>query len=410
MGDDLTLRARFVAPMAGSVIENGAVRVEGGIIREVGQWGKISSSGVVEDLGDGWLVPGFVNAHTHLELSCYAGKLAPQPFWCWIEALIDLRRQPGAGARERAAIVEGARQSLAAGVTCVGDISRSGAHVAALADSPIRKVCFVELISGASPPGDPDELIDVLDAGASTADGMTAVGVSPHALYSVAWSDLRRVVAIAAERDLPIAIHAAETLEEIEWLRDGGGAVAEFLARYRLPNSKLAVRGGVMELLHRAQMTRLRPVIAHANYLDDAELAMLADTRCSVAYCPRTHAFFAHPPHRWKEMLRRGINVVAATDSLASNPSLSVLDELRMLRRAAPDVETGVLMEMGTVRAARALGVDGVCGSIKPGLSADLVMLEAREDRQSSDMAVLLDSQASVARVWVGGRRVLFEG
>jgi len=396
--------------MAGRVIENGAVRIENGIVREVGRWAEIAGGGAVEDLGDAWLLPGFVNAHTHLELSCYAGKLAPQPFWSWIEGLIELRRQPGAGARERAAIVEGATQSLAAGVTCVGDISRSGAHVTALAGSPIRKVCFVELISGASPPGDPDELIEVLDAGAAAADGMTTVGVSPHALYSVAWSDLRRMVAVAAERDLPISMHAAETAEEIEWLRDGGGAVAEFLARYRLPNSNSAVRGGVVELLHRAQMTRLRPVLAHANYVDDAELSMLAETRCSIAYCPRTHEYFGHPRHRWKEMLRRGINVVAATDSLASNPSLSVLDELRTLRREASGVPAEVLMEMGTVRAAGALGMDGVCGSIKPGLSADLVMLEAREDRQSGDMAVLLDSQATVAGVWVGGCRVLCEG
>ena len=410
MSEGLTLRARFVAPMAGPVIENGAVRIEGGIVRAVGRWGELSGGGEVEDLGDAWLLPGFVNAHTHLELSCYAGKLAPQPFWSWIEGLIELRRQPGAGAREKAAIVDGATQSLLAGVTCVGDISRSGGQIAALAGISIRRVCFVELISGASPPGDPEELIETLDEAESAVEELTTLGVSPHALYSVAWNDLRRVVAIAGERDMPITMHAAETPEEIGWLRDGGGAVSDFLARYRLPNAAAPIRGGVMELLHRAQMTRLRPLLAHGNYIDDAELGMLAETRCSVAYCPRTHQYFGHPEHRWREMLRRGINVVAATDSLASNPSLSVLEELRLLRRESPDVPADVLIGMGTARAAGALGIDRVCGTIAPGLSADFVMLEARQDRQSGELAVLLDSPTTIEGVWVTGSRVVCGG
>src|SRR5262249_21295983 len=161
----------------------------------------------------------FINAHTHLELSCYAGRLSPGPFWNWIERLIALRREPGAATRELQAVVDGAKASLRAGVTCVGDVSRTGRNVNALRGIPIRSICFIELISGAAtPPGDPDQLLESLRQAEASADEMTTLGISPHALYSVTWSDLRRTVAIAADRDAPVAIHLAETPEEIEWL------------------------------------------------------------------------------------------------------------------------------------------------------------------------------------------------
>jgi cytosine/adenosine deaminase-related metal-dependent hydrolase len=410
VGETLTLYARHVVPVTSPPIDDGAVLIENGRVRAVGRRKEFDASGRIEDLGDVWLLPGFVNAHTHLELGCYAGQLGPGGFWTWIEGLIELRRHPGAVSRERAAVTDGARQSLEAGVTCVGDISRSGLNVAALADFPIRKVCFIELISGASPPGDPDQLIEALDEAAEAADDLTTIGVSPHALYSVTWNDLRRTAAIAAQRDLPITLHAAETADEIEWLRDGSGAVAEFLSRHGLPSATAAVRGRVIELLHRLLMTRLRPLLAHMNFADAAELSMLADTRCSVAYCPRTHAFFGHPPHGWREMLARGINVAIGTDSLASNDSLSIWDELRFLRRLAPDASPARLVEMGTRRAAAALGLEADCGAIRPGLWADLVALRPCENRQSGDLSALMEQAIGIDRVWVAGRSVVRNG
>lgn len=397
-------------PVVSPPIDDGAVLIENGIIRAVGRRQDVGATTRIEDLGDAWLLPGFVNAHTHLELGCYAGRLPPGPFWSWIEGLIELRRQPGAVARERAAVIDGARLSLAAGVTCVGDISRSGLNVGALAGVPIRKVCFIELISGASPPGDPDQLIEALDKAAEAADNLTTIGVSPHALYSVTWNDLRRTAAIAAERDLPVTLHAAETADEIEWLRNGGGAVAAFQSLHGLPGGNAAVRGGVVELLHRLLLTRQQPLLAHMNYMDDVELAMLAQTRCSAAYCPRTHAFFGHPPHRWREMLARGVNVAAATDSLASSPSLSVWDELRELRRLAPEVDAEVLLAMGTRRAAAALGVEAICGAIRQGVAADLVAVRPCQNGQSGRLSALLEGPVAIDRVWVGGQTVVQSG
>lgn len=407
----MILRARWVVPILSPPIERGAVAFDAGTITAIGRADELRSHDDAVDLGDIVLMPGLINAHTHLELSCYAGRIAPTDFWSWLDALIALRRAPGAAPMEQQAIVDGARQSLLAGVTGVADISRSGTNLAALRAVPIRKIAFIELISGAAtPPGDPEQLLALLDDALKSADDRTTVGISPHALYSVAWNDLRRVAAIAAERDLPVTLHVAESPDELEWLRDGTGRTAEFLQRYGLPNARAAIRGNWMDLLSRAGLTRLRPVLAHANYVDDTAWRALTGSAASVAYCPRTHEFFRHPPHRWRDMIAAGVNVCVGTDSLASNPSLSIRAELAELARGAPDLPPQTIVGMATRRAARALGLERTCGALHPGLAADLVAIELPTHRSATPWAAILDESCPVRDVWVAGRRCVENG
>src|SRR5262249_13659344 len=148
------------------------------------------------------------------------------------------------------------------------------------------------------------------------------------------------------------------------WLAHGTGRVAEFRAKFPLSGELArAVRNPVSALRDCGMADRL--LLAHGNYLAGDQIAELARSECSVAYCPRAHRFFGHPPHPWREMLAAGINVCVGTDSLASNESLSILDELRFLRRMYPEVSARTLLEMGTIRAARALGLQGEVGAIE---------------------------------------------
>src|SRR6185369_5616505 len=142
--------ARWVLPIDRPPIEGGYVLVRDGDIAAVGR--TRSGGAALTDLGDVALLPGFVNAHTHLELTGYRGRLAPAPLWDWFVELLKLRREPGAADAERAAVRQGAAESLAAGVTCIGDISRTAHHAQTLSECSIRAVCFCELISGAALP------------------------------------------------------------------------------------------------------------------------------------------------------------------------------------------------------------------------------------------------------------------
>ncbi|MCP4592601.1 MAG: amidohydrolase family protein, partial [bacterium] len=125
-----------------------------------------------------------------------------------------------------------------------------------------------------------------------------------------------------------------------------------------------------------------------------------------VAYCPRTHAAFGHAPHRFGEMLSAGINVCIGTDSLASTPSLSVLDELRQVRRTIEQADTHELIEMGTLRGARALGLDRVVGSLEPGKQADMVVVPLARGADCDPGENLLRSTLPPTRVYIAGKPI----
>ena len=402
-----TYRAKWLLPITSPPVENGAITIDHGRIIQTGS-GRGQTGSSVHDLGECILLPGLINAHTHLELTCYLGRVAPAPLWTWFSHLMPIRFAPGADALERAAVSEGARQSLAAGVTCVGDISRAGVQVQELRSSPLRKVCFLELISGAlAPPNDAATLTAMLrEAAASGEPERLVIGLSPHALYTVTWPDLLAASRLAAEADVPVTIHVLETPEEADWLAGHGQFLHDFLVRCRLPTADDDTAGSAMERLRRSGLFERRPLLAHVNYLDDAELTLLAASGASVAYCPRSHNFFGHPPHRWRDMLAAGINVCLGTDSLASNYSLSILDELRFVRQAAPEFPTAPLLEMATIRSAVALRLDPFIGSLDAGKRADFITIPWNSSGPAEPAANLLDGGQTVSGVWVDGKSV----
>ena len=142
-------------------------------------------------------------------------------------------------------------------------------------------------------------------------------------------------------------------------------------------------------------------LLAHVNYARDADLDLLAAGSASVVWCPRTHEYFGHPPHRWREMLDRGINVCVGTDSRASSPDLNVVDDLRLVHRQSPDVPIETLWEMVTTRAAHALHLGDV-GAIAPRMRGDFVAFPARGD---DPLRSIIESDVAPAAVFIGGER-----
>jgi cytosine/adenosine deaminase-related metal-dependent hydrolase len=267
--------------------------------------------------------------------------------------------------------------------------------------SPIRKVCFAELLSIADrPPRTPEELSAVMEPMA--ADDRLIVGVSPHAPYSVREDHLRACFALAAERGLPVTTHWSECRSEVEFLAGRPSVLDEYhrmLADGPFASPKMRPLGYLQSVSAAGQ----RILLGHLNYLDPAEMAVLAESAWSVAYCPRTHDFFHHEDHAFREMLAAGVNVCAATDSLASNPSLSVLAELRFLRRRHRDLEAATLLAMGTINGARGLGLDSQIGSIEAGKWADLAAIPLSDPTAEDPLADLLDGEGEPTWVMVGG-------
>ena len=351
--------AGWVCPASGPPLERGAIRIRAGRIVDVARADRLSPD---LDLGPVAIVPGLVNAHTHIDLSILAGKTPPDPdFLRWLRSLIDYRSTNAPPTRE--AIHAAAIRAMAdmGSTVLVGDIDSGDRGLASLIAERMEVVRFFEIrgrtVSQA------DGCLTQLSEWDRTFpdDPRQHRGLSPHAPYSTRPELYRR----AAERNLPTAIHLAETREEIELserrsgpfvrLIDGlGGFVSE------------NVGGTIREILDTlAGVPRL--LVVHGNYLDPA---IDLPPNASVIYCPRTHAAFGHDPHPFRAFLARGIGVALGTDSLASNPDLNVWNEARFLHSLDPTLPASLLLEMATLNGARALGLEADFGSIEPGKRA----------------------------------------
>lgn len=400
------LRAAWVAPMDRPVFRDGAILVDSGRIVAVGharEFERSTPSFAVRDLGDVIVLPGLVNPHTHLELSHLTSPADPGRFTDWLTSVIG---SAGDAAVAGAAARRGAAESIRFGVTTVGDISRHCAATrAALRASPLRVISFGEVVGMARRK---NQLPDRLAAAVSTDLATTNVrpGISPHSPYSVDADGYRQCLAAARKMRLPLTTHLAESPDEAAFLSGQTGPFRELWDRLGAWDEAAVSRfdGGPVRYAASLGLLDYRPTaLAHVNYCDDADLVLLADGRASVVFCPRTHAYFGHPPHRWRDMLSAGVNVAVGTDSRASSPNLNLADELRLLHQVAPDVSTQTLWRLATLDAARCLGMESELGSLSPGKYADFAVFRAEGEEP---LAHLLESEEVPVDVWIAGRSV----
>jgi len=404
----MILKSRFVAPVGRPVIEDGAVEVRDGCIAAVGRARDVSAppDPTDRDFADAVICPGFVNAHTHLELSMLAGCVPPtSDFPGWLARLGNcLSEAPPTQESTVHAVRAGVAKSLAAGVTTIGDITHLPAWTRTpLAQSPLRAVSFGEVIAV----GRRRNLLrDRLEAAAS----LTAqterlrIGISPHAPYTVEPEAMRACARAAQRIDGPLSIHLCESRSEDEFTNNGTGPLADFLRSIDVWDASVPLaRCDPLELIRANGLLGSRTLLAHANYLSDSQISKIARSGASVVYCPRTHAAFGHEKHRFTDMLAAGINVCIGTDSLASNPSLSILDELRHLRRHRPDVTPDALLAMGTLAGAHALECASATGSIEIGKAADLAVIPLPPSGHNDRWNLIFELLHQPAAVYISG-------
>jgi len=395
----ITLRARHLLPMLADPIENGWVRIERGRVAAIGQG---RPSGQVCDLGDAIILPGLVNAHTHLEFSDLDHPLpASGGLPAWIERVVAMRRSRAASGTDEArrllaAVVSGLEQSAAAGVTAIGEIATASHPLAAAAGPRVR--VFRETLGLSAAAATLARAVLCRDLNRMHREG-TCGGISPHAPYSVAESLGRLAVREAVCRRLPVAMHLAESRDEAELFLTGGGAFRSLLEQLgawqaESPPRLLSLADWI-SLLARAP----RGIVVHGTFLPEDQTALsrlaLHRDRLCVAVCPRTTLALSGrlPP---VDMFRAaGIRVAIGTDSRGSNPDLSVLAECRVV------VDGGLgspaeALAMATRHGAWALGFERRCGILSPGRSADLVILRP-SGRYHDPYAAVLDPGTEVA-------------
>lgn len=422
MKNSTLYRARYLLPIAAGPIEDGALLTAGDRIVAVDRFSALHRAAAeVVDLGEAIVLPPLVNAHTHLELTHFprwqeeAGESGrPDSFVDWILQVIRVKRQVATG-RFLPSLQEGIRLSLAAGTGAVGDVLSYFPARTAYADAPLQGRLYFETL-GRDPLRNREMLRSIaglLDVGAV---GALETGISPHSPYTLAAEYLEEIFAFARRRRLPLATHLAESADEVTFLRDSAGPLAQALYPHvgwgdmippparRSPVSYLAERGGLVTgnlLVHGVQVT-------------PAEVDRLAGSGATVVLCPRSNARLGVGRAPVELYLAQGVPLALGTDSLASCDSLSLWDEIAFARRWFGECLTPrQLLTMATGNGAAALGLGGKMGALAAGRGAHFQILRPPALPSLSDLEEFLCSPGrtpEVEALYLDGRDVLPKG
>ena len=353
--------------MLGAPLENHWINIMAGNVESV----SVQPAHPTIHLGErSILLPATVNAHAHLELSQLEAPLdvPNRSMSDWVAALLAFRRSPDYDA-EQGILQALRRPELWESTIAVADIvppilETADGRRRTVTDETCRWLPFTELIGWRQ------------DQERGAFAPRYTFGLSPHAPHTVCPA----LLDWAIRQNIPLAMHLAETPEELQLLRHHTGPLLEMMRRADSDYDPKTVLHGkrpmdYLQLLSAAP----KAFIIHGNYLDDEELQFLAARRetMSVVYCPRSLAYFRHSAYPLKKMLDYGVRVLLGTDSLASVPNLNLVEEIQFAWKQHPTVSLEIIYRMGTLEGASALDLPKGFGTIQPGSPAKFVVLHS---------------------------------
>jgi cytosine/adenosine deaminase-related metal-dependent hydrolase len=374
-----SIRAAWILPIDRPPIENGRIEIDHGRIVGVGPApvSRVAAPGI-QDLGHVAVLPGLVNAHTHLELSWLRGRVPPaSTFTEWVKTLFAIRGRPdGDMSPEQIAAIDHAVKDVRAfGTAAVGDISNSLMSTLPIQRAGLHGVVFHELLGFTERDG---ALVEATRAVRSAAiQTGVRVSLAPHAPYSTSLELFRAIRRAVDAGDCRImSVHLGESAEEVELLLTGTGAwrgILEWIGAWR--DDWVIPRCDPVGYLDRHGLIDSRTLVVHGVQFDDRALHRLAAIGATLVTCPRSNHWVGagYPPI--ERFYQSGVRVAVGTDSLASVADLNVFAELQTMRWLAPSVPAARILASATLAGAHALGLADQLGSITPGKRAELIAI-----------------------------------
>jgi cytosine/adenosine deaminase-related metal-dependent hydrolase len=363
----VAFRAAWVLPITAPPIAGGVITIDRGVITSVGTY----DGGPVEDLGNVAILPGLVNAHTHLELSWMRGQVAPSTTMpAWAASLMALRRTVSHEPPQP--IADAIAEARRTGTCLVGDVTNTFATFDPLRESGMPAVLFRELL-GFSVTDPASAMALALDQIAElTPVEWLRPCLVPHAPYSVSPALLRAIARWNGGR--PLSIHLGESAQEIQFLADGTGEWRTLLESLGVWNPSWTAPGcGPVEYLDRLGVVGENLLAVHGVHFTDRDLARLVAAGATIVTCPRSNKWTGAGDPPVQRFFDSGVRVAVGTDSLASVADLNIFAELAVLRWLAPEVPATSLLRAATLGGAEALGFAEDLGSIAPGKRAQLI-------------------------------------
>ncbi|MDO8987070.1 MAG: amidohydrolase family protein, partial [Coriobacteriia bacterium] len=376
----MLITADWIVPVTGEPIRNGAVLLSRGRIAELGPANELiarNPDARIHNYPGCTLMPGLVNAHTHLAMSCLKGLIPSQPFHEWLKH-IPVAWNALSDDDIAASIAMGALRSIASGVVAVGDIAYGPESISIAADTGLGGVFFWEIL-GIELEGLPQALYDAEYPSDPLrgCQGRLRCGISPHASYTSGPRLLQGTHKIAMAQSAAFAVHVAESPAEVELLMRGQGPLTRLSDRlaagFEAPGItpvRYLDRLGVLEQALAIHCTRVTP----------GDIGVLAAKAAGVALCPRSNAYLEGGSAPIRALADSGVALGLGTDSLASNSDLDLFEEARALQALEPSLSARRIIEIMTREGAAALGIAGRFGSIEPGRDADFAIFAVSGD------------------------------
>jgi len=412
--------AKYLVPIAAPPIDGGALLTENGKITAVGTVADLkrcNPAAEVVDFEQSVILPLLVNAHTHLELTDFpawavaAGETAePDSFTEWILRLIRVKRSLGKKDYQQS-VSHGIARALASGTGVVGDVISQYFCRKAYRDTGLHGVLYLESLGH-----DPaiirkvrSELMGIL---AEEKVGDAQLGLSPHSPYTISSDYLAEIYEKCQRQNLPCMTHLSESEEEVAFIERGQGALAtDFYAKvgwsYLLPKPT-----GQRPTEYLLKQGGLFPdnLLVHGVQLSSQEIELIAANRMHLALCPRSNSRLKVGKAPVGKLLTAGVNLCLGTDSMASNDSLSLWDEIAFASRwFEGEVDARALMHLATLGGSQALGLSDSFGSLSVGKYASFQVLNLTSTTAVTelfDYLVAPGRTADIHKIYQRGREL----
>jgi len=362
-----------ILPMTGpgDFIPEGFLEIEGSLIRQIGV-GKPSPDLGYDVTIDGkgkLAMPGLVNAHTHVAMTLMRGYADDLSLMEWLQHKIEPLESNLTGEDVYWGTMLGIAEMIKSGTTTFADMYIFMEDVARAVQETGMRAVLCRGMNGVGPNAERAlrESRELANTWQGRGEGRIKIMLGPHAPYTCPPPYLHRVMGLASELGLDIHTHLSETVAEVEAIRREYG---------KTPVAMYAETG----------LFAHRTVAAHCVHLTDEDIEILAENRVGVVHNAQSNMKLGSGIARIAELLSAGVTVALGTDGAASNNNLDMFEELRTaaLQQKARLMDPGVVpayqaLEMATVNGARVLGLESEIGCLKPGMKADIILIDVEK-------------------------------
>ena len=333
-------------------------------------------------LGNSIIIPGFVNAHIHLELNWVNQLLQPfSDFPSWLQQIIELKKNNNEKKMIRDSVVESLSSSIASGVTTIGQISSyDGEDVQEIKNSKIRCAYFFEIANSKLKMAS----LKKLKTKYKSIDGsLINFKLFPHSIYSLDTENLIKIFKIADNLKIGLGIHLSESKDEVKFIKGLKNKFDDKIFQL-LVNKPLILRNKnftPLGYLKNLNLLNQNPTLIHMNNLSVNDRLDIEEYDLPITICPRSNLFLNEKMPDLKFLINRH-NIGLGTDGLSSNHSLNFLDEIRFLYLISKEILKNKtaerIIEIATLGGAKCLNLEEQIGTIENGKFADLIAFKIK--------------------------------